>query len=167
MKPATINHFRRAFTLIELLVVISIIGILAALTIASYSGAQKRARDSQRQSDVNQYRTALENFATGNTGSLYPSRTTATGTAASTTLCSDLTTTYISACPEDPRYPDDNTFTYLYQSDGSGGGALDATHYVLWTQKENPTASFWIVCSNGQVGTVTSGIPPSSGTCPL
>jgi len=48
------------FTLIELLVVISIIGILASLTLVSYTGAQKQTRDTQRRSDLNQYRNACQ-----------------------------------------------------------------------------------------------------------
>jgi len=41
----------KAFTLIEMLVVISLIGILAALALASYAGTQKQARDTNRKSD--------------------------------------------------------------------------------------------------------------------
>ncbi len=50
----------RGFTLIELLVVVGIIAILTALGAVSYSGAQVRARDTQRKSDVAVYQSALE-----------------------------------------------------------------------------------------------------------
>ena len=49
----------RAFTLVELLVVVAIIGILATVVVISYSGAQKKARDARRSSDINQIQTAL------------------------------------------------------------------------------------------------------------
>lgn len=47
------------FTLIELLVVISIIGILATIVIASYGGAQAKARDTQRIRDLDDVKYAL------------------------------------------------------------------------------------------------------------
>src|SRR3972149_12315864 len=52
--------FQSAFTLIELLIVISIISILATLTLASYNGAQAKARDGVRKNDLAQVKRALE-----------------------------------------------------------------------------------------------------------
>lgn len=48
------------FTLIELMVVISIIAFLAVIGIASFTNAQKQARNSRRQADVESIATALE-----------------------------------------------------------------------------------------------------------
>jgi prepilin-type N-terminal cleavage/methylation domain-containing protein len=155
---------KKGFTMIELLVVIAIIGILASLALISFSGSQKQARDSQRKSDLKQYQNALELFANQNNG-LYPSRTDISGASASTTLCDDLA---ISTCPEDPRNADDASFIYKYQSNGTGAGAADATSYVLWGKLENvSTTTYWVLCSTGVVGKVTSGIPPTGGVCPL
>jgi len=158
------NSKLKGFTLIELLVVISLIGILAALALVSYTGTQKQARDTRRKSDLKQYQNALEIFANKNNG-LYSSRTASSGVVASTTLCSDLV---ISTCPEDPRNAEDPTFIYKYQSDGSGSATIDATKYVLWGKLEN-TADYWIICSDGRVGAkAQSGWSnPSSGSCPL
>lgn len=41
------------FTIVELLIVIVVIGILAALVITTFSGIQRKARDSERQTDIN------------------------------------------------------------------------------------------------------------------
>lgn len=147
----------RGFTLIELLVVISIIGILASLMLVSYSGVQKQTRDSQRKSDLAQYRNGLENFATAN-NSLYPSYTSA-ATAAGT-LCPVLSPSYISGCPADPL---GGSYVYYFQtSDGSGGGTANATTYVLWASLE--TGGYWQVCSNGKAG--KSAAAPG-GACSL
>jgi prepilin-type N-terminal cleavage/methylation domain-containing protein len=150
------------FTLIELLVVISVIGILAALSLVSFSAAQKQARDTQRKSDIKQYQTALEGYANVN-NEFYPSRTSTT--LASTTLCTDLAMTN---CPADPRYGTDSTYAYKYVSDGTGSGTKTAINYVLWSKLES-SIYYWVVCSTGKSGTkAQSGwADPTNGTCPI
>lgn len=58
MKHHIGNH--RGFTLIELLVVIAVMGIITAIATASYSTAQKKARDSRRISDMKAIQNAFE-----------------------------------------------------------------------------------------------------------
>lgn len=147
--------------MIELLVVISIIGILAAVSLVSFTSAQKQARDAARKSDIRQYRDSFELFANKNSG-LYPSRTTASGERASITLCADLGLT---TCSEDPRFADDPSQVYLYQTDGSGTGAVGATSYVLWAKMEGK-AEYFVICSNGKVGALPT-VSVSGGICPL
>ncbi len=48
----TKKHFQKAFTIIELLVVITVIGILASLTIIAYNNVQQSARDKSVLSDL-------------------------------------------------------------------------------------------------------------------
>lgn len=158
------GKFVLGFTLIELLVVISVIGILAAIAIISFSGAQKQARDSQRKSDLRQYQNALEIFANKNNGN-FPSRTDAAGVSLSSTICSDIS---LDGCPEDPRNDEDEIFTYKYQSDGSGSGTADGLNYVIWTAIENVSGTtYWVVCSQGRNGTTKTDLPPTDGVCPL
>jgi len=61
------------FTIVELLIVIVVIGILAALVITTYTGIQAKARNSNRQSDVNSVQTHLEAYFAQN--GHYPSLT--------------------------------------------------------------------------------------------
>lgn len=137
----------RAFTLIELLIVISIIGILAALSLASFTTSQKQARDTQRKSDLSQYRSSLESYANVNNG-LYPVLSSAV--SAATTLCTTLTLT---GCPEDPK---SSVSTYHYCSDTTG------TKYVVWGTLENLASMNWIVCSDGKSG-LSAGTPSCGG----
>jgi prepilin-type N-terminal cleavage/methylation domain-containing protein len=156
----------KAFTLIELLVVISIIGILAAMITVSFTSSQRQARDTQRKSDLTQYRTSLEANANQNNG-LYPSHPSSSGVLASETLCTDLNLT---SCPEDPKAATDTTGTYVYkyQSNGTGTSAVDGTLYVLWAKLENST-NYWVVCSVGKSGIIAQStwVNPSGGVCPL
>lgn len=158
---------KKGFTLIELLVVISIIGILAAMVVVSFTSSQKQARDVSRKSDLSQYRTLLESFGNKNSG-LYPLYSSTT--TASSSLCTAINTSLglTGSCSEDPKYANDNTYPrYKYQTDGSGStGAASATQYVLWSKMENVTNMYWVVCSTGQSGKITSSTSINGGVCP-
>jgi len=150
-------RINKGFTLIELLVVIAILGTLATLVIIRFSGAQETARDSRRQSDLKQYQTALEVYA-NRSNQLYPVRTSTVNIA--TNLCTVLN---LENCPLDPR--ESSSFFYRYQSNSSGMG------YVLWALLERRNVSgvseFFVLCSNGKVGKISSTIGISNGNCPL
>ena len=53
---------QKGFTIVELLIVIVVIGILATLVIVTFTGVQQKARDSQRQTDINAVDAHLEAF---------------------------------------------------------------------------------------------------------
>ena len=57
---------QKGFTIVELLIVIVVIGILAALVLNTFSGVQKRARDTDRQNDMTQLATQLEVYYNDN-----------------------------------------------------------------------------------------------------
>jgi type IV pilus assembly protein PilA len=48
----TQKNKQQGFTIVELLIVIVVIGILAALVITTFTGIQKKARDTERQTDI-------------------------------------------------------------------------------------------------------------------
>ncbi len=63
------------FTLVELLIVIVVIGILASLVLNNIQGAQGKARDSQRVTDISNLSSKLEEYHNDNGG--YPNTFTA------------------------------------------------------------------------------------------
>ena len=144
----------KGFTLIELLVVISVIGILASLLLARFGTVEKSARDSRRKSDLNQYRTALENYSIKTNG-VYPVRTTV-GDASSGQPCTALSPSYLSVCPQDPRQ-DGTTYFYRYLSDASG------LNYILWARMETGAAvNYWYLCANGKAAEKPTTAPVAS-----
>ena len=148
---STLNsQLARGFTLIELLVVIAVIGALSSIVIVTFPAAQKRARDSQRKSDIKQYQAALESYANKNNG-LYP------GDDGDLTVnCGDFGLSG-GACVDDPLA----TNPYQIQS--------SATDYVIWAQLEMPNSSsqtvYFVSCSTGVSGDDTS--VPTDENCPL
>lgn len=147
----TMRIDKKGFTLIELLVVISIIGILASFSYVSYLSSQKVARDTQRRSDINQYRLKLEQFA--NTGQnsypIGPSYVSAYKTGGTNSvLCNDLG---MSPCLEDPS-PGSG---YYYFVDSSG------VNFKLYVELE-AAGGWWEVCSEGKSGFLATQTPGPS-----
>lgn len=72
------NGTRQGFTLVELLVVIAIIGVLAAILIPSYNGAQKRSWDTAAMQCGREIRKAVTVYK-AERGSIYPDQGTLAG----------------------------------------------------------------------------------------
>lgn len=149
-----VHSSTRGFTLIELLVVISIIGILVGFVFTRYQAAEQQARDAQRKSDLNQYRIALENFASAN-NSLYP-----VANGVISTLCgySSFQATYLSGgCLNDPRVSTNGDYFYYASADG--------TQYAVWGKLES--GGYFEVCSNGRVGKMENEPEATNGSCEI
>ncbi len=128
----------KGFTLIELLVAITILAIISAIGLTTYSQAQVVARDSRRQQDLRAVSTALVVYYNSQATHAYP---TATSCSA---LGSILATTYINQMPSDP-----GSYTYACNS--------NATSYSLCAKLENNNAT------TGS-GIVTSGTGCTGGS---
>lgn len=107
---------RSGFTLIELMIAISIIAIIAAVGITSFSQSQKLARDSRRKQDLRSIATALELYyqkyghypcvAGAGGGWLKSGTSPSTWITNSVTDCptgSNLTSDFINLVPIDPN----------------------------------------------------------------
>lgn len=85
----------QGFTIVELLVVIVVIGVLAAITIVSYTGVQQRAVAASLISDLDNASKQLKLFQIDNSTSDYPNTINCTGdTATNKCLNTSADTTY-------------------------------------------------------------------------
>jgi len=121
------------FTLIELLIVIAIISALSAISVMTYTGAQKRARDAQRRSDLKQYQTAIEAYAV-KTGSFPFNLSDAIMTSQNMSVLN---------LPSYPLDPKSGVSTYGYRYCGS------VSKYRLYAQLEGVSNNV-VYCSDGR-----------------
>ena len=147
------------FTLIELLVVIAVIGALAGVVLFGTTGVFETSRDTQRKSDLEQYRVALETYANNNSG-LFPTPTGSVSMSSDAFCKGELG---LSGCPEDPTRVSEGATPlwtpYGYHADASG------TEYVIYAKLEKSTTDHWVVCSNGK-SAQQAGFG-GEGTCPI
>lgn len=144
---------RAGFTLLELLIVMMVVGALAGIVLVTYPASQRRARDTQRKSEVKQYHTALEAYA-NRSNNFYPA-------GADGNMVAQCGTLRLAACPDDPQ----GLNPYRYQSNVGG------TLYVVWARLEQKddagSVQFFVSCSTGVSGETKFGIPPAGGSCPI
>lgn len=129
----------RGFTMIELLVVATIIVLLSAIGLVSFSAAGKGARDGKRKADMEQLRSALELYRTA--VGTYPVASGANLRAKEINAVTALYPTYISISSLlDPK--DDGTITatsYFYGYSTNAGGT---TYTVSVNKLEGTGASY-------------------------
>lgn len=132
----------KGFSLIELLVVLMIMGILITLSIFGISGARESARDTQRKTDLEQIRSAVELYKSD--CGLYPGAITF---GSSLVNCTDPTIKYIEVVPQDP-VPAQRQYSYKY----------DATTntYALCASLEKGTGTI-DTCNSCQNASYTTG----------
>jgi prepilin-type N-terminal cleavage/methylation domain-containing protein len=138
---------KKGFTLIELLVVIAIIGILAAIGITAFGGAQGKARDAKRKGDIGSLNASLTLYYDNNNYS-FPNQF-ADGTAAnnaalaSTSLAgASANATYGFALPKTPS--NTNAGDYWYASNA----ATNSSKMALFTRLESKAAGTWFVSNS-------------------
>lgn len=124
----------KGFTLIELLIAISIIALLAAISLSTFSNLQKNSRDAKRKSDLKVIQSALQQYHSDQ--GFYPE---------SIIISSPLTDvegsrTYLTEVPTDPLEPVNWAYGYSgLSSIGSScnNGDTVCTKYCLYAYTEN------------------------------
>ena len=140
-----ISSQKRGFTLIEVVIVVAVIGILAAVVLASVGEARKKARDTQRKSDLQQIQLALRLYKDTN-GTYPPSgcgngagifvnngnykwASPGLGTVSNYVECenyiSGLVPGYIAALPKDPNKENVDNLGFSYMT------SVDKSEYKL------------------------------------
>ena len=139
---------QKGFTLLELLIVIVIIAILALLIIPNITSAPKKARDTQRKTDVTAIRKALEEYFVNNNA--YP----ATGGQADTVLGGATgplgvgTAPIMLNVPTDPKKGSPSQYYYSYTPTGT-------TAYTIGACLENDQDAGASVVATSTAGTPT------------
>ncbi len=143
------NHFISGISLIEVLVSLAILATIGIVTISAINPSfqQKKARDTRRRSDLEQYRVALESYSSFH-DMKYPTYGSWT-VISSTNLCADLTN-LIDSCQLDPINANPNQYYYL---------STDGVSFSLRADLE--AGGYWFVCSTGKVGEAAA----SGGYC--
>ncbi|HEY1085527.1 MAG TPA: prepilin-type N-terminal cleavage/methylation domain-containing protein [Candidatus Saccharimonadales bacterium] len=109
------NSLKQGFTIVELTIVISVIAILATITVVSYNGSQSRAEYARAQTDMKHINDAIDIYRAQK--GVYPSAGTTTFTDASSSLNVLVT----------EKYLDTSTilvaktgYSYTYRTDAAG-----------------------------------------------
>jgi general secretion pathway protein G len=126
------------FTIVELLIVIVVIGILAALVVTTFSGIQRKARDSERQTDINAVHSQVEAYYAQE--GKYPTNANLDDDAAGGFVTTNLKGLDPSAL-QDPKGADNNVadapaanvYSYAVTPAGcdNAAGGTDCTGYTL------------------------------------
>tara|TARA_Y100000310_G_C20557120_1_gene751125 strand:- start:229 stop:618 length:390 start_codon:yes stop_codon:yes gene_type:complete len=110
----------KGFTLVELIVVITIIMLVTAVGVISFTGINKRSRDSRRLSDLKKVSIALEIYRQEN------------GSYPDDGDLDDLESDYIDAIPTDPKsfsyyYDQTSDYTYTYDAQMEDVGSTNGS----------------------------------------
>lgn len=150
------SEYQRGFSLVELLVVATVMAVLSVVGVVSYTNLNKKSRDSKRNSDMEQLRSALEMFRADN--GFYPAvNTTGFGTAGELdtgNAATGLVPTYLPAIPTDPKAPTQDY--YYYPTNLTGGNYYG---YCICGDRESQTEAEVSTCLNA---TLPGGTLPAN-----
>lgn len=135
----------RGFTLVEIIVSLAVISILATVVYASLGEARKKARDTQRKSDIEQIQLAFRLWKEV-TGGYPTSASYNLGVVIGEGGGLDNATTglgpYVPTIPSDPSGPAGTTYDYMYDSSYTCGGTARIVLYAK-TMERGASAGNW------------------------
>ena len=151
----------RGFTLVELMIVISIMSILAAIVYSNVGATSPKARDAERQADLRNLQTAIEQYKQKNRRYPEAGCSVAAGNIASESDCSayvsDLAPQFITVLPKDTKRGVAEGYAYVTNGEGTSYKVMALGS----VESEVVTAAHpFKRCENSGVGICTS-----SGVC--
>lgn len=120
-----VRNQQRGFSFVELLVAIAILGILTAITMISFRGANKNARDTRRKAELSEIQGAVEEYRLAN--GAYPQTD---DTSADGVFLPALQPDYLARNYIDPQNSATRNYTYRYLG-------IEGCQYALVTIMEN------------------------------
>ncbi|OGK15586.1 hypothetical protein A3H80_03720 [Candidatus Roizmanbacteria bacterium RIFCSPLOWO2_02_FULL_37_19] len=127
------KYASEGFTLFEMLIVLLILSTILSIATVSFFSVRRDSRDSRRKTDLEEVRSALEQYRSNN--NIYPTPTGTFGLPfGQSGLTDDDANTYVQLLPQDPLFSKRN---YYYQT--SGGDYTLSTE--LETAEPTPCAT--------------------------
>lgn len=123
---------KKGFTLLEMLIVLGIIAVIITIASVAYSSAQKKSRDSRRQSDLKAVQSAMEQYYSI-CGYTYPVAVGGSGGFVPTIGCTNPAAILMSTPAADPR----TATPYLMPTSA-------ASQYKICTTLETDSSTFCV-----------------------
>lgn len=110
------QSMKKGFTIVEILVVLAIIAIIVSIGTVSFNNVRSRSEDAKRKTDMEEIRSALEQYKSNNNQYPTPFVTITMGMQFGLSGLTDVNNTYMQKIPQDPDFP---AKSYHYTSNGT------------------------------------------------
>ena len=138
-----------AFTIIEVVLVLAIAGLIFLMVFIALPALQRNQRDTQRKNDLNQLKTAIDNYKSNNKGSI-PSAATLGGNTSTALVNSDFGQSYLAPYSSDTfKDPDGNN--YIARAAVGRSAGFNPTDYGVTISSHYVYISLGAKCSGGSL----------------
>lgn len=139
----------RGFSFVEVLIAVAVIAVLSTVAFAALGEARKKARDTQRKSDLEQIHLALRLYKDENAS--YPTghdAGTVIGEGGATTL-NNLIDDYLPMVPLDPMGPSNSVHQYVYVTNFNCSSVGTTVTMLYAKSMEISSNNNWLSMCNG------------------